>query len=697
MIKPFNKAITPLAVSCALLGFSSHALAGDPAAKTNHTPVPALQQAEYGAGLIVKYKDSNTVQKQTQASSKAMNRVNATINAQSGAQAKHHRFNAFGSQVLKFDRPQSVQSLEKMAAKLSAQPGVEFVEVDRYMYPLATANDTHYGVQWHYTDPTAGIDVEAAWDVTQGAGATVAVIDTGYTQHSDLVANIVGGYDFVSNSSNARDGNGRDSDASDEGDWVASANECYQGSPASNSSWHGTHVAGTIAAVTNNNKGVAGIAYQSKVVPIRVLAKCGGTTSDIADAIVWAAGGSVSGVPANPNPAQVINMSLGGTGACSSTSQNAINSARSNGAVVIVASGNSNANVSGHNPGNCNGVISVAATNNNADRASYSNYGSLIDIAAPGGEGGSGGVASTMNSGTTTPSSENYAYNAGTSMAAPHVAGVAALMFAVNPNLTPDEVEQTIKSSARPFPSGSSCNTSNCGDGLLDAPGAVAAAQGGGNPPPPPSGNELDNGVAISLSGASGSVKEYTFDVPAGASTADFVMSGGSGDADLYVKFGSAPTTSSYDCRPYKNGNSETCSVTAQTGTYYVMVRGYSSYSNASLIASHDGNSSNPPPASGGSESITDVSGASGSWSHYYLDVPAGMSSLDVQMSGGSGDADLYVRRGTQPTTSAYDCRPYKNGNNESCSVSNPAEDRYYISVRGYSAFSGVTLDINWE
>ena len=646
------------------------------------------QQTEYGAGLIVKYKDSD--QFQTQASAKSMKSISSVV----GANAKHHRFNAFGSQVLKFDTPKSVAALEQMANKLSTRSDVEYVEVDRYMYPLATANDTHYGVQWHYTDPTAGINLESAWDTTQGQGVTVAVLDTGYTNHEDLAANLIGGYDFVSNAANSRDGNGRDSDAIDEGDW-AGAGECYSGSPASNSSWHGTHVSGTIAAVTNNNQGVAGVAYNSKVVPIRVLAKCGGTTSDIADAIVWAAGGSVSGVPSNPNPAQVINMSLGGSGACSTTSQNAINSARANGAVVVVASGNSNANVSGHNPGNCNGVISVAATNNQADRASYSNYGALIDIAAPGGEGGSGGVASTMNSGTTTRSTDSYVYNAGTSMAAPHVAGVAALMYAVNSNLTPDEVESKIKSSAKPFPAGSSCNTSNCGDGMLDAAAAVAAAQGGGNPPPP-SGNELENGVAEAISGAQASETDFTFVVPSDASSVDFVMSGGSGDADLYVKFGSAPTTSSYDCRPYKNGNSESCNFNAQAGTYYVMVRGYSSYSGASLTATHDGGGSNPP-AAGGNETISNISANSGQWKHYTLDVPAGMSTLTASISGGSGDADLYVRRGAQPTTSSYDCRPYKNGNNETCNISNPAQDTYHISVRAYSTFSGVNLNVVWE
>ncbi|MEE7547807.1 S8 family serine peptidase, partial [Xanthomonas sp. Kuri4-1] len=170
----------------------------------------------------------------------------------------------------------------------------------------------------------AGINVRPAWDKATGNGVVVAVIDTGITSHPDLDANILPGYDFISDTFVSRDGDGRDADPSDEGDWNPVQGECYttpSPSPITDSSWHGTHVAGTIAAVTNNAVGVAGTAYNAKIVPVRVLGRCGGYTSDIADAIVWASGGSVSGVPANANPAEVINMSLGGSGTCSTTYQ----------------------------------------------------------------------------------------------------------------------------------------------------------------------------------------------------------------------------------------------------------------------------------------------------------------------------------------------------------------------------------------
>ncbi|MFC6981701.1 PPC domain-containing protein [Microbulbifer taiwanensis] len=266
------------------------------------------------------------------------------------------------------------------------------------------------------------------------------------------------------------------------------------------------------------------------------------------------------------------------------------------------------------------------------------------------------------------------------------MAGAAALLYAVDGTLTPTEIESILTSTARSFPA--SC--SQCGSGIVDAAAAVAAAGDGGGDPGPGDG-ELENGVAeTGLSASSGQELHFTLEVPAGASNLEFQISGGSGDADLYVQFGSAPTTSSYECRPYLNGNNETCSISnVQAGTYHVMVRAYSSFSGVSLVGSFD------EGGSGGETGWTEsnLSGSQGSWQHFTLDVNAGMSSLDVQMSGGSGDGDLYVRFGSQPTTGSYDCRPYRNGNNETCSFSNPSAGTWYISIRGYSSYSGVTLD----
>ncbi len=206
-------------------------------------------------------------------------------------------------------------------------------------------------------------------------------------------------------------------------------------------------------------------------------------------------------------------------------------------------------------------------------------------------------------------------------------------------------------------------------------------------------GNELQNGVAkTSLSAAKDASLNFTFKVPSGASNVQFVMSGGTGDADLYVRFGAAPTTSTYDCRPWKDGNSETCAPTVQTGTYHVMLNAYASFSGVTLTASYD--LSGTP--TGGTFTQSNVSQTKDSWAHYTIEVPAGMSNLTVNTYGGTGDGDLYLRKGLQATTSSYDCRPYKSGNSESCTVTNPAADTWHISVRAYASFDGLTVEASW-
>lgn len=527
--------------------------------------------------IIVKWKPRQALTQLGTSPAQAL----ADASARLGISLTSTRTIATGAEVLRLDRRLSGGEMADLIASMASNASVEYVEEDKLMKPLFTPNDTRYSEQWQYFEAAGGINAPAAWDVANGTGVTVAVVDTGYRPHADLAANIVGGYDFISDTFIANDGNGRDSNSQDPGDFTA-ANACAAGEPASNSSWHGTHVAGTIAAVSNNGSGVAGVAFGARVVPVRVLGRCGGLTSDIADAIVWASGGTVGGLPANANPAKLINMSLGGSGACGTTFQNAINSARSRGTAVLVAAGNSNTNASNASPANCVGVIAVASVNRSGGRAFYSNFGAVVDIAAPGGDtrtSAANGILSTLNAGATTPAADSFAFYQGTSMATPHVVGVAALMLSVNGGLTPDQVESVLKSTARGFPA----TCSQCGAGIVNAAAAVAAADGGGG-----GGNQLQNNVPVSgLAGPTGTELRFTLVVPSGATNLRFQISGGTGDADLYTRFGSPPTTGTFDCRPYFNGNAETCTVAAPpAGTYHVMVRAYTTFSGVTLRGS---------------------------------------------------------------------------------------------------------------
>ncbi|WP_229411019.1 MULTISPECIES: S8 family serine peptidase [unclassified Massilia] len=531
--------------AAALVAFGSLAAH---AAPSDAPPSKVITQTDR---LIVKYKDAVDNSKGAvppRAMSAARQALQARAGQQLGATMRALRATATGANVMQLSRTMSLDEARTLAAELKTRdPDVEYAEPDRIMTPLYVPNDPMYSQQWHYYEAKAGLNLPAAWDKSTGAGINVAVIDTGYRPHADLSGQILPGYDFIASASIAGDGNGRDSDASDVGDNTV-AGQCGGGMPAQDeaSSWHGTHVAGTIAARTGNGVGVAGVAFGAKIVPVRVLGKCGGYTSDIADAIVWASGGAVTGAPANANKARVLNLSLGGSGACDTTTQNAINSARSRGAVVVVAAGNSNTNASNSNPANCAGVITVAAVNRSGGKASYSNYGTVVDVAAPGGDSG-GAILSTWNAGTTTPAGDNYGYMMGTSMATPHVAGVAALMLSKNPNLTPDEVEAKLKATARAFPA--AC--SGCGAGIVDAAAAVNAVMATATVTAPTqseveSNNYISTANAVKVSGTvvTGTLygttdnDYFVVQVPAGktlSATLTMGPSGSGSDYDLYA------------------------------------------------------------------------------------------------------------------------------------------------------------------
>ncbi|MFZ9158612.1 MAG: S8 family serine peptidase, partial [Ilumatobacteraceae bacterium] len=319
-------------------------------------------------------------------------------------------------ETIVLDEPISVEEAEAVARTLENDGVVASASPDYPRYATTAPNDPEWSSQWSLQAfngaINAGIGLEGGWAAAPGTNdVVVAVIDTGRPKfngndHPDMTGNIVPGYDFMSQSGNGRDprdGNGWDANETDEGDWE-NAGDCGGGEPATNqnSSWHGSHVAGIVGAETNNGLGISGINSRAKIQHIRILGACGGVTSDEAAAIRWAAGLPVNGVTTNPTPAKVINLSLGGPSPCAPNEQAAINAAVNAGSIVVVAAGNSSLDLdlNDYAPANCDNVLTVAATTQNGSRLGQSNYGSTIEIAAPG-----SGIKSTMNDGTTTATS----------------------------------------------------------------------------------------------------------------------------------------------------------------------------------------------------------------------------------------------------------------------------------------------------
>jgi serine protease len=381
--------------------------------------------------------------------------------------------------------------------------------------PLFAAAATQAGQWWLF--PATGSDANAladrrrgvagiqpAWDLEpEGAGAVVAVLDTGVTVHPDLASRLLPGHDFVSLVESANDGDGRDADPSDPGDWIDASDlqaqpALYAGCDLRASSWHGTRIAGIVAAVPDNGLGVAGASRHARVLPVRVAGKCGAELADIVDAMRWAAGLPVDGVPPNPNPARVVTLSFGGNAACNAAYQGTIDELAAVGTVVVAAAGNAHGAVA--RPANCRGVVGVAALNRDGFKATYSNFGPGLLVATAGGDPpfqgdwgpalGDEGLLTIGNEGVHAPLGGGYAPVYGTSFAAPVAAGVVAQMLALRPSLGVDEVLRGLRASARPHvvssyigacaaanPGRCLCGPDTCGAGILDAEQALRFAQ----------------------------------------------------------------------------------------------------------------------------------------------------------------------------------------------------------------------------
>lgn len=509
--------------------------------------VTAAPPAEVEARVIVKFKADSSLMRALAASPNMARPQHAqALATRLGVSLADGRVLGPRSQVVKAAVGSGLSS-RALADRLSALSDVEYAVVDGRMQALAgVPNDPLYAAQattspaagqWYLRPPTsttivdtnsvvAAINAETAWAITPGlASVVVAVLDTGVRlDHPDLSAKLLPGYDFIHDVGIANDGDGADADASDPGDAVTAAEVNQVGGPfyhlcgqnpdtgvyeGQKSSWHGTQTAGLIGAATDNGIGMAGTGRNIMVLPVRVLGKCGGFDSDIQAAIRWAAGVRVDGVPANANPAKVINLSLGSTGACNSAYRDVVAEVNALGVVVVAAAGNDGLAVG--TPANCPNVIAVAGVRHVGTKVGYSDLGPEIAIAAPAGNcvNNAGGpclypLLTTSNSGTTTPvagaAGAIYTDGAasaslGTSFSAPLVSGTLGLMLSANRALTPAQALSALKSAARPFPATGGaagltactaptsvaqntecyCTTTTCGAGLLDAGAAVAA------------------------------------------------------------------------------------------------------------------------------------------------------------------------------------------------------------------------------
>jgi serine protease len=460
--------------------------------------------------IIVKWRDGAA------ASGTRMQKLGAT----SGMRMQRKQQLAAGTDVLQLDRALGAAEMNALLERLAADPDIEDAVADQRRFPHAVPADPLFADQWYFQNTEiSATHAQLAWDVTVGSNSTVvAVIDTGVRfEHPDLLrlsqaGKLLDGFDFVSQTPFANDGDGRDANASDPGDFVTAAETLqapFTACDETSSSWHGTRVSSLIAALTDNAEGIAGTGWNTLVLPVRVLGKCGGTDSDIIAGMRWAAGIAVPNAPPNPNPAQVINLSLGGAGACTFAYQSAVNEIIARGVLIVASVGNDGGEVSA--PANCPGVLGVTGIRHAGTKVGFSSLGPGAGIGAPGGNCVNltitpstpclFPITAATNTGTTTPGASAYTdhvanINVGTSFSAPLVAGAAALMHALNSRLTPAQYVALLSESATPFATSSAttttvchvpagdlqqeeciCTTQTCGAGMLNTQAAVLAAQ----------------------------------------------------------------------------------------------------------------------------------------------------------------------------------------------------------------------------
>lgn len=413
------------------------------------------------------------------------------LSSAAGVPLRLHRTLSTGAQVYRLERPVPLAQARALAWRLKADPQVASAEPDVRVQTQALPDDPGFASQWSLKAVDAanagGANLVSAWQKGTGNGVTVAVVDTGILPSAELAGRVLPGYDLIGDDATSGDGSaGRDADATDPGDSCAIKNPDGTVVSRTPSTWHGLRVASQLAAAAGNGYGIAGAAPGVTVQPVRALGKCGGWMSDIADAVAWAAGLKLEGVPRNTVLPRVINLSLGGDAACTAFMQEAIDAANARNIVVVAAAGNGGSNRL-LAPANCSGVIVVGAHTRSGDLAAYSNFGPTVTLTAPGGGAcavqGSGCRSDLTlaigNRGSEGAAAEDPAMPfSGTSSAAPHVSATVAMILAAHPEFGYREVKSILERSARKAPAGTWCSEKAgfCGAGMLDAGAALALA-----------------------------------------------------------------------------------------------------------------------------------------------------------------------------------------------------------------------------